>query len=391
MTFVPEPNLASVVLSRLSRSPRKQEPDKATCWQFPMGNLYDHPTKPARFIANERARNDLRWWRSILRGEGLPASPKFTSNDFWNFEVVGLLQSLYHRAVDLAPFHAELEAWWLRLSHGQSQPVEFHPSNFWFLNQRDDLEYLPGLTNLYWSPSAPWSEVWVDFQARAPIGPLVGGYNLENFPEMPAPRYWYRGEPASFAEYVSRGVIQRELGWPKHWEAFSGGPRFVTPMDATSTNFHLELRYPVRLATAPLTCWMNLRRVISFGGHTPGALVEWLNGYLSLLGWVAEQPEDLWSDFLPPYFLWEEPLGKVLPSKVVLGLFAPADYKERAEGLQAMVRAWARCLLYSLPQLGEPEMVSLLNQLLDQPVEPKAAMPLWEIALQRSRFSDVLR
>lgn len=390
MTFVPEPNLASVVISRLSRSSKKQAPDKATCWQFPTGTLYDHPTKPARFIANERARNDLRWWRSILRGEGLPASPKFISNDFWNFEVVGLLQSLYHRAVDLEPFHTELEAWWHRLSDGQSQPIEFHPSNFWSLNRREDLEYLPGLTDLYWPPTTHWSEVWGDFRARAPIGPIVAGYGLETFPEIPAPRYWYRGEPLSFAEYVDRGVIRRELSWPRHWEFYLGDPRFVTPATANPTDSHLELRYPVHLPTAPLTCWTNLRRVISLSGHTADAIAEWLNGYLTLLGWVAEQPEELWSDFLPPYFLWEEPLGKVLPSKVVLGLFAPADYQSRTEGLHAMTRAWARCLLYSLPRLDEPELLNLLNQLLDHPVDPNAALHPWQTALRRSRFSKLL-
>lgn len=393
MTFVPEPNLASVVLSRLSSRPKSTGTDlrkgRGLRWQFPRGILYDHPTKPRRFVANEKARDDPRWWHSLVRGAGLVASRKFVANDFWNFEVIGLLESLYHRAVCLEPFRAELETRWTELSHDQTHPVEFHPSNFWFLNHGVELEYLPGLTDLYWSPDTPWSKVWEDFQPRASIGPNVGSYDLEDFPQFSAPRYCYRGEPSTFGEYISRGVIERDVAWPTHWEFYPNEPRLVSPVEANLANSNLELRYPVQLPTGPLACWNNLRRAIVLGGHPAPSLVKWLGDYLSLLNWVERQPEALWSDFVPPYFLWEDPYGRVLPGKVVLGLFAPAEYKGRAEGLIAMVRGWTRCLLFSLPQLNEPKLTCLLNRLLDTPVEPSAATVLWESALKHTRFATL--
>lgn len=163
----------------------------------------------------------------------------------------------------------------------------------------------------------------------------------------------------------------------------------VSPSEVNLRKPRLELRYPVPLPTGPLACWSNLRRVLTLGGHSATSVAEWLNEYLNLLCWVAEQPEDLWSDFLPPYFLWEEPLGKVLPSKVVLGLFAPADYKDRDEGLKAVVLGWTRCLMFSLPLLDEAELVGLLNQLLDHPVDPSTATHLWRGALKKTRRFNI--
>ena len=143
------------------------------------------------------------------------------------------------------------------------------------------------------------------------------------------------------------------------------------------------------LPTAPIMNWTNLRRVLTGGSHSPTEAANWLTAYLERLVWVAQQDQQIWADFLPPYFLWENPGGPTLPSKMVIGLVAPVSFTIAEDGLRAMVAAWNRCLLFSLPILDEPSLVNLVNQFLEAPVAPRQALELWREALSRTSTLSV--